>query len=145
MPRGGAKVSHERRTVSRMTSPIERFAGESYVSITTFRRDGTGVPTAVWCAADGAALYIWTEANAGKVKRIRRRADVTVAVCSRLGKLRGEPVPGRAEICDAVGSERTRDLIKKKYGLLGRLTVGLSVRRRGRDGSVGLRVTFPAE
>jgi PPOX class probable F420-dependent enzyme len=127
-----------------MTSAIERFAGESYVSLTTYRRDGTGVPTAVWCAADGDALYIWTAADTWKVKRIRRRGDVTVAVCSRLGKLRGEPIPGQAEICDATASDRTRELIKKKYGWFGRLTVNLSVWRRGPQGSVGLRVTFPA-
>jgi PPOX class probable F420-dependent enzyme len=126
-----------------MTSAIERFAGESYVSLTTYRRDGTGVPTAVWCAADGVALYIWTAADTWKVKRIRRRADVTVAVCSRLGKLRSEPNPGQAEICDAAASDRARQLIKKKYGWFGRLTVNLSVWRRGPEGSVGLRVTFP--
>lgn len=127
-----------------MTSAIERFAGESYVSLTTYRRDGTGVPTAVWSAADGDALYIWTAADTWKVKRIRRRPDVTVAVCSRLGKPRSEPIPGQAEICDATASGRTRELIKKKYGWFGWLTVNLSVWRRGPEGSVGLRVTFPA-
>jgi PPOX class probable F420-dependent enzyme len=132
------------RTVSGMTSAIERFAGENYVSLTTYRQDGTGVPTAVWCAVDGDALYIWTATDTWKVKRIRRRADVTVAACSRLGKIRSEPIRGRAEICDAAGSDRTRQLIKQKYGWFGRLSVGLSVWRRGRDGSVGLRVTFPA-
>ena len=128
-----------------MTSAIERFAGENYVSLTTYRRDGTGVPTAVWCAADGDALYIWTATDTWKVKRIRRRAGVTVAACSRLGKVRSEPIPGRAEILDATGSDRTRGLIKAKYGWFGRLSIGLSIWRRGRDGSIGLRVTFPAE
>jgi uncharacterized protein len=128
-----------------MTSAIERFAGENFVSLTTYRQDGTGVPTPVWCAADGDALYIWTEAEAGKVKRIRRRADVTVAACSIRGKLRSEPIPGHADIGDAMASEHARGLIKKKYGWLGWLTVSLSVRRRGPAGSVGLRVTFPTE
>lgn len=143
-PRGGAEVAPATRTVSGMTSAIERFAGENYVSLTTYRRDGTGVPTAVWCAVDGDALYIWTATDTWKVKRIRRRTDVTVAACSRLGRVRSEPIPGRAEICDAAGSDRTRELIKRKYGWFGRLSIGLSVWRRGRDGSVGLRVTFPA-
>jgi PPOX class probable F420-dependent enzyme len=143
-PRGGAEVAPGTRTVSDMTSALERFASENYVSLTTYRRDGTGVPTAVWCAVDGDALYIWTATDTWKVKRIRRRAEVTVAACSRLGKVRSEPIPGRAEICDAAGSERTRELIKAKYGWFGRLSIGLSIWRRGGDGSVGLRVTFPA-
>ena len=128
-----------------MSSAVERLAAEDYVSLTTFRRDGTGVPTTVWAAREGDALYVWTAAATGKVKRIRRRSDVTVAASSRSGHPRGEPVPATAEVLDAAGSARTRQLIKKRYGWIGRIVVTMSVWRRGPEGSVGIRISFPAD
>jgi hypothetical protein len=127
-----------------MTSEIERFDAEHYVSLTTFRRDGTAVPTPVWVAGDGAALYVWTPTRSGKVRRIRRRPEVTLAPCDARGRVRGEAVPAIAEICDAAATDLTRELVKKKYGWTARVLVRLSILRRGRDGTVGLRVTFPS-
>src|SRR5215475_405959 len=86
------------RTVSAMTSAIERLDAEHYVSLTTFRRDGTAVPTPVWLAGDGTALYVWTPTRSGKVKRIRRRPEVTLAACDARGRVRGEAVPAIAEL-----------------------------------------------
>lgn len=90
-----------------------------YVSITTFRADGTPVPTAVWVAADGDALVIITGADSGKVRRIRSNPSVTLAPCDVRGRVKGEAVAGRAVIQDAAASDRTTALIRRKYGLLG--------------------------
>jgi uncharacterized protein len=54
---------------------------ERYISITTFRRDGTPVATPVWVVAEGGRLYVWTGAQTGKAKRIRHHPAVTVAPC----------------------------------------------------------------
>jgi PPOX class probable F420-dependent enzyme len=119
------------------------FVGDKYVSLTTFRKDGTPVPTPVWFAHDGDDLVIWTEARAGKVKRVRRSGAVTVASCDIRGRAQGPAVFATAAICDDDESEQVRTLIKKKYGVLGRVTMGLSALRRGKTGTVGLRITFP--
>ncbi|MDT0352926.1 PNPOx family protein [Pseudonocardia charpentierae] len=37
---------------------IDDVAGERFVSLTTFRRDGTPVATPVWIARDGDALVV---------------------------------------------------------------------------------------
>jgi len=68
---------------------MTRFAGEKYVSVTTYRRSGAGVPTALWFAMDGDALVVWTPTASGKVKRLRNRADVTVAPCTFRGATTG--------------------------------------------------------
>ncbi len=69
-----------------------------YLSITSYRRDGTGVATPVWFVTDGRRLLVETDRASGKVKRIRRRASISIAPCSARGKLLGEQVPARAEV-----------------------------------------------
>ena len=38
-------------------------ATEPFVSITTFKRDGTPVSVPVWCAADNGSLLVFSEAD----------------------------------------------------------------------------------
>ncbi|MGW4792301.1 PPOX class F420-dependent oxidoreductase [Nonomuraea sp. NPDC004297] len=114
---------------------------EQYVSVTSYRKDGTPVATPVWAVQDGAAVLIWTAADSGKVKRIRNNPEVSVAGCDFRGKLNTPPVQGRAEILDAAATERVRDLLRRKYGLMGRLTILGSRLRRGAGGTVGVRIT----
>ncbi|WP_068926120.1 PPOX class F420-dependent oxidoreductase [Planobispora rosea] len=123
-----------------MTS-IPELAAEPYVSVTTFRRNGTAVPTPVWAAPDGEALVIWTPVSAGKVKRIRNNPEVTVRACDLRGNARGEEVAGRAEILSAEETERVRGLLSRKYGLQGRLVILGSKLRRGSRGTVAIRIT----
>ncbi|MFF3671068.1 PPOX class F420-dependent oxidoreductase [Microtetraspora malaysiensis] len=121
---------------------VERLGAEQYVSLVTLRRDGTPVATPVWVMRDGDALVVWTVADSGKVKRIRRNPQVTVAPCDVRGRLRGDAVPARAELLPPEQSDHVRELLMKKYGLLGRLTIWGSRLRRGRAGTVGVRITL---
>ncbi|HEU5474539.1 MAG TPA: PPOX class F420-dependent oxidoreductase [Actinophytocola sp.] len=121
---------------------VDRLAAGKYVLVTSFRRDGTGVPTPVWVVRDGDELVIWSAAKAGKVKRIRRSGDVEVAACDFRGNASGVAVHGRARVLDGAGTERARRLIKAKYGVLGWATITGSLVRRGRDGSVGIAISL---
>lgn len=109
-----------------------------YILLTTFRKDGTPVGTAVWAAPDGDRLLVWTAADAYKVRRLRRDPRLTLAVCDARGNAKSAAVPGTGVILDAEQTAHARSVIARKYGLLGRLTVGASVLRRGRTGTVGL-------
>jgi PPOX class probable F420-dependent enzyme len=122
-------------------STLDRLGAEKYVLLTTYRRDGRAVPTPVWVARAGDALAAWSVSDAGKVKRIRHSGRVTVAACDLRGRPHGEPaVDGRATICDPVATEQVRDLLRKKYGLIARLTLLGSRLRRGSEGTVGIRI-----
>ncbi|MDX3783837.1 PPOX class F420-dependent oxidoreductase [Streptomyces europaeiscabiei] len=121
---------------------LDALGAGSYLLITTYRKNGTAVPTPVWVVRDGDTLGIWTVADSWKVKRIRNRADVLVGPCDVRGNPTGDSVPARAEILDAAGSAAYRRLIARKYGVLGRLTLLGSRLRRGADGTVGIRVTL---
>ncbi|WP_204073446.1 PPOX class F420-dependent oxidoreductase [Planotetraspora phitsanulokensis] len=121
---------------------IERLGAEKYVSVATFRRNGTAVATPIWVVRDGDALAVWTGTRTGKVKRVRNNPEVTVTGCDVRGRVHGEPMAGRAEVMSAEDTERVRGLLVRKYGLLGWLTVTGSKIRRGREGTVGLRITM---
>ncbi|MFC8126988.1 PPOX class F420-dependent oxidoreductase [Streptomyces sp. NPDC057302] len=112
-----------------------------YLLVTSYRKNGTGVPTPVWVVEDGSALGVWTPTESWKVKRIRNRADVLIGPCDLRGNPTGEQVPATAEICDPQATARYRKLIARKYGLVGRLTLLGSKLRRGSGGTVGIRIT----
>ncbi|MBZ9641475.1 PPOX class F420-dependent oxidoreductase [Streptomyces sp. PSKA30] len=123
-------------------SSLDRLGAGKYLLITSYRRNGTPVPTPVWVVADGDALGVWTVADSWKVKRIRNRSDVLVGPCDLRGNPTGEQVPATAEITDPATTARYRQLIARKYGVVGRLTLLGSRLRRGQNGTVGIRVTL---
>ena len=118
---------------------------EKYVLLTTFRKTGVGVPTAVWAARDGDALLVTTVASAGKVKRVRNNPEVTIQACTMSGKVKGDaaPVVGRAEIVDdPEGFDAGNAIIAKKYGWMFRLAFRAEARRSGGNSNrVILRLT----
>jgi PPOX class probable F420-dependent enzyme len=93
-----------------------RFPGK-YLSLTSFRRDGTGVATPVWFVARDGRLLVMTDANSFKAKRIRSNPAVTVAPCSATGRLLTEPVPAKAEFLPPTDSAQVEELMARKYRL----------------------------
>jgi PPOX class probable F420-dependent enzyme len=99
------------------------FAGHKYVNLETFKKNGEGVKTPVWFAADpsvsldssDAKLYVYTIGVSGKVKRIRNNSRVRVAPCNTRGGLLGEWVEARAEIVIGEEAEHGMQLLNKKY------------------------------
>ncbi len=88
---------------------------EAYVSLATFRRNGKEVRTPVWFAENGGRLYVFSEGDAGKVKRIRATQRVRLAACSFRGRVHGDWVDGVARIV------RQPELVARAYaGLLGK-------------------------
>jgi PPOX class probable F420-dependent enzyme len=99
------------------------FAGQKYLNLETFKKNGTGVKTPVWFAADPSAsldsndakLYVYTIGVSGKVKRIRNNPRVKIAPCDMRGKVLGEWVEARAEIVAGEEDAHGTQLLKKKY------------------------------
>ncbi|MEU1993683.1 PPOX class F420-dependent oxidoreductase [Nocardia gamkensis] len=111
------------------------------VLLTTFKKDGTPVGTPVWVAPEGDRIVVWTNPKTWKVKRIRRNPDVTLQACDGRGRPTAQEVlPGRARILDGDGTQRVRDLVASKYGLIGRLAIRGHKLLRGADASVGIAI-----
>jgi uncharacterized protein len=99
------------------------FAGQKYLNLETFKKNGAGVKTPVWFAEDAstsldskdAKLYVYTIGVSGKIKRIRNNPRVKIAPCDMRGKVLGEWVEARAEIVAGEEDIRGTELLKKKY------------------------------
>jgi PPOX class probable F420-dependent enzyme len=89
--------------------------GGKFLSITSYRRDGSGVATPVWFVTEGGRFLVMTDEHSGKVKRIRRNPFVRIAECSARGRPRTEPVPAHAEILPPSETERVKRLIARRY------------------------------
>ncbi|NKQ56570.1 PPOX class F420-dependent oxidoreductase [Amycolatopsis sp. K13G38] len=128
-----------------MTTEAERLGAEKYVLLTTYRKDGTAVPTPVWAATDDGELVIFSERKAGKVKRIRNDGKVLVQACDLRGsKTHGPAVPGRARLLDAERTAHALDVIARDYGVFGRVTMFFSRLRGPKDRTVGIAVKLDA-
>ena len=93
------------------------FADERYISIETFKRDGSGVKTPVWAAPLDGALFVMSAGDAYKVKRLRRDPRVRVAACDVRGTVRGEWREGKGRIVlDPAEVTRAHGALRKKYG-----------------------------
>ena len=116
----------------------------SYVSFTSYRKNGTPVSTPVWIAPDGDDLYFFSDTSAFKVKRIRNNPSVTLQPCDVRGRVKDGAllVTGLAEVLDHADTPRVRRIVNRKYRLLGTLGTLFS-RLRGPEASIGIRIQKP--
>jgi uncharacterized protein len=91
--------------------------GQNYLSLATYRKDGTVVQTPVWFAEDGDKVYVMTRSDSGKYKRIRNKPEVRVAPCTIRGKITGPEFPARARILPPSDWTVPRKAIRTKYWL----------------------------
>lgn len=88
---------------------------QKYISLTTFRKTGVGVPTPVWFGEEDGKLYVMTRGDMGKSKRIRSNANVKVAPCTIRGKVTGPEFAATARILPPEEHQRARLTINRKY------------------------------
>ncbi|MGH3312189.1 MAG: PPOX class F420-dependent oxidoreductase [Streptomyces sp.] len=121
-------------------------AGSRYISLATFRRDGTAVPTPVWAVADGDELLVWTREDSGKAKRIRNGNRVTVTPCDARGHTAegAQAAEGTARLLPEPGGlGRVRKAMTRKYGWQFRLIdSGGALLRGGKRPHLGIAVTL---
>jgi uncharacterized protein len=101
---------------------FEPLRDANYIQLTTFRRNGVAVPTAVHVVLDGDEAFFRTWDTTGKAKRLRHTPDVRVARSNIMGRPRGPALPARAYLLDGDASDRAARLLARKHPLLhGRL------------------------
>jgi uncharacterized protein len=98
-------------------------ATEKYVSLATYRRNGVEVKTPVWIAKVAERYYVFSEGDAGKIKRIRATPRVRLAACDVRGNVRSAWIEAQARIVlDPALILEVRKALRGKYGLVMRLT-----------------------
>ncbi len=127
------------------STTLATMGDERFVSLTTFRRSGDPVSTAVWIGRDGDAVIVLTPEASGKVKRLRNNPRVELRPCNRFGKVAdgANTVMGTAEILsDDSSMPRLTKIIRDKYGLEYRLVMGVErLLKRGISQRLILRIT----
>ena len=101
-------------------------AGEKYINLETYRKNGRGVRTPVWfvesSSDDGSILYVRTSDDTGKYKRIRKNQSVQVAPCDMRGSVKGKWVKGEARIASEEEKLKAFKMLEKKYGIVYKMT-----------------------
>jgi uncharacterized protein len=100
------------------TGDFESLRGAKYTLLVTFKRSGDPVATPVWAGlAENGRLYVRTERDSAKVRRIRNDGHVRVAASDVRGKPRGPVIEGRGRIVAADEEAHAEQALKSHFGL----------------------------
>ena len=101
--------------------PAHDLSGQ-FINLTTFRRDGTPVPTTVWFAHVGDCIVVPTGRTTGKVKRLRNDPEVTMVTSGFRGKVKSDVVvAGTARFLEGEEATEAEQALRAKYGWQWRL------------------------
>ena len=126
-----------------MPIPDHLLAAE-YVNLATFRKNGDAVPTPIWAAPVGDKLYAFSEARAGKMKRLKNFSSVRLAECDRNGKLLGVWQEASAyKVEDSQEIEAAKRALEAKYTWKMKITDIASKIGRRYDKRAIIRIEMP--
>lgn len=99
------------------TKLSEILKDQEYCLLTTFRKNGEGVPTPMWFVLQDDALSMTTRGESWKVKRLRRTSKVTIGPCTSSGRPTGKQVEAQGTVVeDAAAVTEAVAALNKKYG-----------------------------
>lgn len=101
-----------------MSTLASALAGQKYLSLVTFRKDGTPVPTPVWFAENAGKLYVMTRGDSFKTRRARNNPSVQVAACTMRGRVTGPWLDAKAYVLPESEWPAARRLLEQKYWLM---------------------------
>ena len=124
---------------------------EKYLLLTTFRRNGTPVPSPVWIVdMENNTLAFWTSSGSGKAKRLAHTAKVTLQPCDARGRLKPgtSPSDGSAQLVTGSELASISEKVRAKYGFMTKVTKvlgligGIAKRKRIPYGDRGVVITL---
>lgn len=99
-------------------SPFKPFVQQKTIQLTTFKRDGTPVGTAVNIAVEGDRAFVRTYDAAWKAKRIRNNPEVEIAPSTMKGRPTGPAMQARARLLTGEEAVHAARALAGKYRLL---------------------------
>ncbi len=96
--------------------PFAYLSPYEFVLLTTFRKNGVGVPTAMWFAHEQGKLYMVTGRTTGKIKRVRNNSRVLLAPCDLMGNVLGPQIEAFARELPVAQHADANALLAEKYG-----------------------------
>ena len=116
-----------------------QFSDQRVINLESYKKDGKSVQTPVWMVVDGETVYVRTDPNTWKVKRIRHNPLVRIAPSNMRGDVLGPWTKGEAHYAEGQEKDRILALFKKKYGLMARMSDSFN-RVRGRNVSTVIAI-----
>jgi PPOX class probable F420-dependent enzyme len=110
-----------------MTS-FEPFTRRRTALLTTYKRDGAPVATAVTIAVEGDRAYVRTWDTAWKARRMRNDPRVLVAPATMGGRQRGAPVRARSRLLSGEEAAHAARAIARRQRILQGILVPLTHR-----------------
>ena len=99
-----------------MNDPFAYLYPYEFVLLTTFRKSGVAVPTAMWFTHEHNKLYMVTGRTAGKMKRIRNNGHILLAPCDLMGRVLGPEIEAYAHELPPAQHAHADALLASKYG-----------------------------
>ena len=107
---------------------LEPLIHQRAVLLTSYRRDGTPVGTAVNMAVDGDRAFVRTPHRTGKVKRLRNNPNVEIAPSTFLSKPTGPAIRAQARLLSGDEAKYASGKLARKYRILQGILVPLAHR-----------------
>ena len=100
---------------------VSQFLNQKYINLETYRRNGQAVRTTVWFVMDAGTIYIRTDMNSGKVKRIMNNPNIRITPSGARGQLKGKWIEGKIKMAGSLELEHANQLLEQKYGIQGKI------------------------
>jgi len=113
--------AHLSRSHAATSNSVAHLEGAKYLLLESERADGTRVGTPMWFAVVDDTIFLRTEADSPKVRRMSRRPIVNVAACTMRGKPRDDYIECMAHIVPGEREAHAEAALRRGYGLLRRL------------------------
>src|SRR6266571_5922325 len=113
---------------------------ERYLVIETYRKNGDPVRTPVWFVEQQGIIYVRTNRDTGKAKRIRLNPHVRIAPSTGRGNPKGDWIEAEAIIAGEGEAKIAFSLLKTNYGIQYRLIRFIHWLQTRKDRSVALRI-----
>lgn len=95
--------------------PLEK---QRTVVVTTYKRDGSAVPTPVNVLVDGEHAFFRTWSTSGKAKRLRRDPGVLIAPSTMRGKPTGPAIAASARLLGPVEEGEVKRGLARKHPIM---------------------------
>jgi PPOX class probable F420-dependent enzyme len=110
-----------KREIELSRNALAQFLNQKYINLETYKKSGQAVHTPVWFVQDNGVIYVRTDKNSGKVKRVRNNPHVRIIPCDIRGRPKGEWIDGTIQIANDYESQQANQLLNQKYSLRGKM------------------------
>jgi PPOX class probable F420-dependent enzyme len=133
------------RVTTDEAATLDVLDGNRFANVTTFRANGDEVITPVWFVRLGSQVFVRTDGESGKVKRLRANPAALLGPCDQHGEPLGPTVQVVGRILGTAEGVDADHFLTAKYGFRKRLFDFFIGMRGTTESNVFLAFTVPSD